>query len=105
MAAPHVAGMAGLLLSRFPGWSTNVLTTILLDSVVVLSNLDGINATSGIINLALAMEIDDSDLALFVDHISQSFGTVTCSDSEPCEGDMDGDQDVDGQDINILLNL
>jgi subtilisin family serine protease len=105
MAAPHVAGMAGLLLSRFPGWSAEFIMAMLLNSVVVLSDLEGINVTSGIVNLAAAVEVDDGDLALFAEHIAQSFGTVACIAEDTCEGDSDGDLDVDGFDLTSFLDL
>ncbi len=103
MATPHVAGLAGLLFSRFPGWSSMVIKDMILDSVYVVSGLSGQNITSGIINLNYALEVDDLDFSRFTEHIAGSFGVTACGSENPCDGDLDGDGDVDGSDLALLL--
>lgn len=42
--------------------------------------------------------VDASDLAAFV----PGFGTMDCGSGEPCTGDIDSDNDMDGTDLSIL---
>ena len=99
MAAPHVAGLTALLLSRFPGWSPFSIVDIILDSVRVVEALNGRNATSGIIDLEKSLDVDARDLAFFLHFLADHLGRAGCSNFNPCEGDLDGDGDVDGSDL------
>ena len=42
--------------------------------------------------------VDESDLEAFV----PGFGATDCGSSEPCTGDIDSDDDMDGKDLSIL---
>jgi subtilisin family serine protease len=103
MAAPHVAGLAGLLLSRFAGWSSLTITYIVLGSVRVVEGLAGQNAPSGIIDLYESLDVDAQDLAFLTQILADHFGRADCSNPDPCQGDLDGDGDVDGSDLAGLL--
>jgi subtilisin family serine protease len=104
MAAPHVTGLTALLFSRFPGWSSPVIKDIIVESVQVVPGLYGLNATSGIVNLFHALEVDAANLSRFTELMAPFFGRTDCSGLLPCEGDSDGDGDVDGTDLAELAN-
>lgn len=105
MAAPQVAGLMGLMFSRFPGWSPLVIRDMVLDSVVVLSQMTVENAASGTINLYDALEVDSLEMARFVEFVAGSFADSDCSPQTPCDGDTDGDGDVDGSDLAAIAGL
>jgi subtilisin family serine protease len=99
MAAPHVAGLAALLFSRFPGWPVEVIIAQLLGSVRVEAGLQIQNATSGIIDCRDALELSDGDVTRFMEGLAASVGTGICGEETICQGDSDGDGDVDGADL------
>ena len=105
MAAPQVAGLMGLMFSRFFGWSPLVIRDMVLDSVVVLSQLAVENAASGTINLYDALEVDSLEMARFVEFVAGSFADSDCSPQAPCDGDTNGDGDVDGADLAAIAGL
>ena len=55
MATPHIVGLAGLVISRFPGLSPPEIKARIMRSVDVLQYLDGKNAVSGRINAHTAL--------------------------------------------------
>ena len=55
MAAPFVAGAAGILLSTLPNLSINELRSALLDNVDLLPGLNGLTVTGGRLNLFNAL--------------------------------------------------
>jgi hypothetical protein len=56
MAAPHVAGAAGLLFSLKPTATVTEVRDALLSSVEILPDLDGLVATDGRLNVANALD-------------------------------------------------
>lgn len=99
MAAPHVAGLAALLFSRFPGWPVDIIVAQLLGSVRVESGLQVQNATSGIIDCEDALDLSDGDVTRFMEGLAASVGSEICGDEPVCQGDANGDGDVDGADL------
>lgn len=59
MAAPHVTGAAGLILSEYPNLSNKEVKTRLLNSVDQLESLDGKVRSGGRLNAARALERDE----------------------------------------------
>ena len=57
MAAPHVAGAAAILKSRFPKLTSKQLKEILMNSVDKVSSLDGKVITGGRLNLSKALQL------------------------------------------------
>lgn len=55
MAAPHVAGAAALLLSKYPNLTVDQLKKVLLDTVDPLPSLKGITVTGGRLNIHKAL--------------------------------------------------
>ncbi len=56
MAAPHVAGIAALMLAEDNALSANELINILYDTSVPLTSLNGKTVTGGLVNANLALE-------------------------------------------------
>ncbi len=67
MAAPHVAGVAALVLSRYPGMTVGDLRRVILNSVVPVPALQGKTVTGGRVNAFNALNaIADGQLELTV---------------------------------------
>jgi subtilisin family serine protease len=67
MAAPHVAGVAALVLSRFPSLDASELKAILLNSVSPLPSLNGRTVTGGMVDAGRAVgTAEDGELELTV---------------------------------------
>ncbi len=67
MAAPHVAGVAALLLSQDPGATVTEMRNRLLDTTVPLSSLSGLTVTGGMVDAAGSLSlIEDGILEVSV---------------------------------------
>jgi len=79
MAAPHVAGAAAVLLSRFPGIGVEALGDRLLFNTDPLPSLIGNTVTGGRLNLFRALEDDDvpPDPAFDLAVAAKSYASVT----------------------------
>ena len=55
MAAPHVAGVAALLLAAHPGWTVAEVRDRILDTVRPVKRLEGAVASGGMLNAAAAL--------------------------------------------------
>jgi subtilisin family serine protease len=64
MAAPHVSGVAGLILARYPGITHNELKERILNGVDIIANLNGKVVTNGRINAykSLALPVGPTNL-------------------------------------------
>ena len=64
MAAPHVSGLAGLILGRYPGITLNELKDRILNGVDVVAGLNGMVLTNGRINAykSLALPVGPTNL-------------------------------------------
>jgi subtilisin family serine protease len=92
MAAPHVAGLAGLIKAQNPVLSTLDIKAILMDSVDITGTLTGVIVTEGRVNAKKAIElamtyipadIPDSTLALTVRNaLNKPEGTIYTKDLE-----------------------
>ena len=67
MATPHVAGVAALVIARYPGISVAALKHRLLSSVDDLPGFEGLTVTEGRLNAASALENDDGEPATVID--------------------------------------
>ncbi len=103
MATPHVTGLAALLFSHFQGWPAAFIKELVLSGADIIPALNGLNKVSGRINIFSSLSLGFRNPDLFVSHFSQSFGSDNCYSPGICEGDMDGDGDVDGLDIIGLI--
>ena len=74
MASPHVAGAAALILSRVPRLSSTRLRQALLTTVDPKSNLSGITATGGRLNVNKAVTLADTQAKLRIDDASITEG-------------------------------
>ncbi|PKM52330.1 MAG: hypothetical protein CVV02_02890 [Firmicutes bacterium HGW-Firmicutes-7] len=73
MAAPHVSGVAGLLLSANPSLSPIEIVDIIKESTVPYPSLEGKVATGGLINAHQAL-LSSGNTALFVNSSSPYYG-------------------------------
>jgi subtilisin family serine protease len=81
MAAPLVTGVAALVLSAHPAFSSAQLRSVIKWSVKTISGLEGFCNTGGMVNAKNALEVADLTL-----------------------GDLNGDDDVSNADIILLAN-
>ena len=56
LAAPHVSGVAGLILELQPGWSYAQIQNRILSTVRIVPGLAGTSATGGIVNMYSALD-------------------------------------------------
>ena len=87
MAAPHVAGVAALIMAQFPEWNNDAVKTQIIATVEALPSLEGMVASGGCLNAwsALGGSGDPSDdttaptavINLAVDYTATTFDTVT----------------------------
>lgn len=99
MAAPHVAGLAALLFSSYPGWSPALIKAMIVESADFLSGLQIGSTSAGRMNLLSSVAMDAEDVARFAEFFSASYGRMDCENGPFCDGDIDQDGDVDGQDL------
>ncbi|MFP6807667.1 MAG: S8 family serine peptidase [Pseudomonadales bacterium] len=89
MAAPHVAGVAALLVSEFPGIGVQELKQRLFTSITPLTSLYGRVLTGGMVNASAALAIaEDGELELSVSVENLNAGAsspvfVTVTDLSP----------------------
>ena len=62
MATPHVAGAAGLIKARFPGFTATEIKSRILDEVDPISTLDGITVTGGRLNAYNSLNYISDDI-------------------------------------------
>ncbi|MCK4276568.1 MAG: S8 family serine peptidase, partial [Phycisphaerae bacterium] len=55
MAAPHVAGVAALIMAKFPGWNNDEIKTQIIASVDALPSLEGKVVSGGCLNARSAL--------------------------------------------------
>jgi subtilisin family serine protease len=88
MAAPHVAGVAALILSTDDTLSAFEVKTAILNGVDVVPSLLGVNATSGRLNARGALDAIGSPPVQATLTISATTGgTITASSSSPLPGE------------------
>lgn len=102
MATPHVSGLAALILSHYPGFKRGLVQDLILQNVDGLSSLDGWIATFGRINAASSLNVSLQNQTILISHFSTSFGSLSWEAGAMCQGDIDGDGDVDGLDLATL---
>jgi subtilisin family serine protease len=76
MAAPHVAGVAALLLAQHPGWTGAEVRARILATVTPLASLDGRTASGGMVDAGAAVAASP-DLAPSVTITSPSAGSAS----------------------------
>jgi subtilisin family serine protease len=77
MATPHVAGLAGLLLSVNPNLTVTQLRNAILNTVDKKASLSGKVSTGGRINARAALASVVANLTVTVGMVGAGIGTVT----------------------------
>lgn len=101
MASPHVAGVAGLIYSRFPGITFGEVRSRLLDSVRPVAALASKTLTGGVVNAFAAFGDCNGNGTLDSDEIA-SGQAQDCSGNEipdDCEPDCNGNGSADSCDV------
>jgi len=100
MAAPHVTGVVGLLMSRRPDWTWQQVKDRVLASVRPVDSLLGITVTGGVVS---AMNVGDCNENGIADEDDIALGTSQdCSGNgvpDECEVDCNGNGVADSCDI------
>jgi subtilisin family serine protease len=91
MAAPHVAGAAAVLGSRFPGWGANQIKDRLLGSVDRVASMQGQSVSGGRLNLARAVGVPGYEPVVDIVDVAPSprpgaVDQVTITFSRPVSG-------------------
>ncbi|MCK5553514.1 MAG: S8 family serine peptidase [Deltaproteobacteria bacterium] len=73
MAAPHVSGLAGLILARYPGITLDALKDRILNGVDTIANLNGKVVTNGRVNAykSLALPVGPTNLTATILSLTQ----------------------------------
>jgi predicted outer membrane repeat protein len=101
MAAPHVTGVVGLMLSRQPGLTINEVRTRLFLTARPVESLHGITATGGVVNAVAAIGDCNGNGTFDETDILTEFST-DCNDNgipDECEVDCNGNDIADECDI------
>lgn len=119
MAAPFVAGVAGLLLAEDPTLEYGEVKSILLNTVDKLTVLDGVTSSGGRLNAFSALRsilssvlpgdvscdqtiaLDDALIAL---QISTGFPAAPAANCLPWDMDANGDERIGIADVIYILN-
>lgn len=112
MACPHVAGVVGLMMSRYPNWTYQQIRDRILSTVRPVPSLNDITVTEGVVNAYNALDCnengidDECDLdcgapggPCDVTGCGQSFDCDANGIPDDCEGDCNNNGLQDSCDI------
>ena len=100
MAAPHVTGVVGLVMSRRPAWTWSEVKARVLAGVRPVDSLVGLTVTGGVVN---ALNLGDCNGNGVADEVDIAGGTSQdCSGNgipDECEPDCNGNGTADSCDV------
>lgn len=103
MAAPHVAGVVGLVMSRYPDWTWQQVRGRVLGTAQVIPSLLGRTVTGGLVSVTASLgDCNGNDVAdeeEILQGASQDCNTNLVPDE--CEADFDVDGTINGCDADI----